>query len=96
MPYSLVPALIVAPIVAAGVSVVPATEVETIMYRFFVSLASIAVLIIGYLAARTLRQIDINQSELFHKINIISDSHHELKGAHDMRVFMSKTDNTGK
>jgi sensor histidine kinase YesM len=41
------------------------------------------VVVVTWFISRTLRQIDLNQQELFKKITELADGFHQLKGEHD-------------
>ncbi|MFA6972672.1 MAG: hypothetical protein WC208_14915 [Gallionella sp.] len=89
------PLLMLAPVVAAGVAAMPATPTDEFIYRSFMALISLLVMIAGFFMVRTLRQIDDNQAdikrsneELFKKINDLGADHYELRGEHNSQMRM--------
>ena len=87
------PLLILAPVVAAGVASLPATPADEFIYRSFMALISLLVMVVGFFMVRTLKQIDANQAdikrsneELFDKINKLGADHYELRGEHNSQM----------
>ena len=86
--FSLLAAALITPPSPVG-----AVQVDSTLYQFFLGLAAVMVLVIGYLATRTLRQVDASQERttqiqdrLFEKLDTLCEEFYTMKGEHKARV----------
>jgi len=61
-----------------------------VVFQIVGSIAAIIISIVGFFSARTLRQIDQNQRELFDRVHVLEVDFYTLKGEHIGSSHMQK------